>query len=84
MSSQDIAKSMIDRLPSDKMVYVISFLEEMLGAPQADPEAPKAWDQLSEEEIAQHLAASEADIRAGRVYPMEEVDARMCAKYHWN
>lgn len=44
----------------------------------------KTWDELTEEEIAQHLAASKADIQAGRVLSLEELDARMRARYHWN
>lgn len=41
----------------------------------------KTWDELTEEDIDRKLAASYADIQAGRVYTQEEVDARMREKY---
>lgn len=44
----------------------------------------KTWDELSEEEVEEKLARSEADIQSGRVYTPEEADARMRARYHWN
>ncbi len=36
--------------------------------------ALKTWDELTEEEIEGKLAASEADLKAGRVHTQAEVD----------
>ena len=37
----------------------------------------KAWDEMTAQEISAKLAKSEADIREGRVFSQEDVDARM-------
>lgn len=37
----------------------------------------KAWDEMTAQEINAKLAKSEADIREGRVFSQEDVDARM-------
>ena len=40
----------------------------------------KTWDELTQEEIHQKLLRSQEDIRAGRVYSQEDLDARMRAR----
>lgn len=37
----------------------------------------KTWDEITAQEISAKLAKSEADIREGRVFSQEDVDARM-------
>lgn len=37
----------------------------------------KTWDEMTAQEISAKLAKSEADIREGRVFSQEDVDARM-------
>lgn len=40
----------------------------------------KTWEELTAEEINARLAASEADMAAGRVYSQDDVDARIQAR----
>ena len=59
MSYQEIAKSMIDRLPEDKLIFVINILEnigEMSGL-QLNPEfEPNAETREAMEEIDEMIA----------------------------
>jgi len=41
----------------------------------------KTWDEITEEEFDRKMLASEADIKAGRVYRQDEVDRRMQDKF---
>lgn len=42
----------------------------------------KSWEELTEEEIDRKLAASKADILAGRVLTQAELDEQMRAIFH--
>ena len=42
----------------------------------------RTWEQLSQEEISEKLARSEADIAAGRLVSQADLDARMQRRFH--
>lgn len=42
----------------------------------------RPWEQLSQEEISEKLARSEADIAAGRLVSQADLDARMQRRFH--
>lgn len=75
MSYQEIAKNMIDRLPEDKMIFVINILEnigEMSGVdvyPEFEPNAATREAIAEVEEMVangtgEHFAGSTADFFA--------------------
>ncbi|GLC79923.1 hypothetical protein [Lacrimispora brassicae] len=75
MSYQDIAKNMIDKLPDDKMIFVINILEnigEMSGVnvyPEFTPNAETMEAMAEVEEMARtgkgnHFPGSTADFLA--------------------
>ena len=42
----------------------------------------RTWEQMSQEEIGEKLARSEADIAAGRLVSQADLDARMQRRFH--
>lgn len=42
----------------------------------------RTWEQMSQEEISEKLARSEADIAAGRLVSQADLDARMQRRFH--
>ena len=75
MSYQEIAKSMIDRLPEDKLVFVINILEnigEMSGlrlTPEFEPnaetrEAMAEVDEMIANGTGQHFSGTTEDLFA--------------------
>ena len=76
MSYQEIAKDMIDKLPSDKMIYVINILEnlgEMYGIslyPNYEPnketlEAIEEVDNMIKEGVGEHFEGSTTEFLNG-------------------
>ena len=76
MSYQEIAKDMIDKLPADKMIYVINILEnigEMYGInlyPDYEPnketiEAIEEINNMIKEGIGEHFEGNTADFLNG-------------------
>ena len=69
MSYQEIAKDMIDKLPSDKMIYVINILEnlgEMYGIslyPNYEPN--KETLEAIEEGVGEHFEGSTTEFLNG-------------------
>lgn len=42
----------------------------------------RTWEQMSQEEMSEKLARSEADIAAGRLVSQADLDARMQRRFH--
>ena len=76
MSYQEIAKDMIDKLPDDKMIYVINILEnlgEMCGlklypnyeSNKENIEAIEEVDKMIKEEVGEHFEESTVEFLNG-------------------
>ncbi len=76
MSYQEIAKDMIDKLPDDKMIYVINILEnlgEMCGlklypnyeSNKETIEAIEEVDKMIKEEVGEHFEESTVEFLNG-------------------
>jgi predicted transcriptional regulator len=67
-SEREELSNLIGALPDDKLAIALDFMERLVYGEDDEP--------LTEEELKQ-IEASRADIAAGRVYTLEEVERRL-------